>query len=65
MIPSHWKEISFYYMGTFDIIEIRGDKKLNNRGRLCDITKVTMRMHHGVRADLLKYLESSLMEEAV
>ncbi len=52
-------------MGTFDIIEIRGDKKLNNRGKLCDITKVIMRMHHGVRADLLKYLESSLMEEAV
>ena len=58
-------ETSFYYMGTFDVIEARGDKKLDNNGKLRDITKVTMRMHHGVREDLLRYLESSLLEEAV
>jgi hypothetical protein len=58
-------ETSFYYMGTFDVIETRGDRKLDNSGRLRDITKVTMRMHHSVREDLLKYLESSLLEEVV
>jgi hypothetical protein len=58
-------ETSFYYMGTFDVIESKGDKKLDNSGKLRDITKVTMRMHHAVREDLLKYLESSLLEEAV
>lgn len=58
-------ESSFYYMGTFDVIETKGDKKLDNNGRLRDITKVTMRMHHAVREDLLKYLESNLQEEAV
>lgn len=58
-------ETSFYYMGTFDVIETKGDKKLDNSGRLRDITKVTMRMHHAVREDLLKYLESNLQEEAV
>ncbi len=56
-------ETNFYYMGTFDVIETRGDKKLDNRGKLRDITKVTMRMHHGVREDLLKYLESVLLED--
>ena len=58
-------ETSFYYMGTFDVIEARGDKKLDNNGKLRDITKVTMRMNHAVREDLLRYLESSLVEEAV
>ncbi len=58
-------ETSFYYMGTFDVIEARGDKKLDNNGKLRDITKVTMRMKHAVREDLLRYLESSLVEEAV
>ena len=56
-------ETSFYYMGTFDIVSIRGDKKMDNSGKLRDITKVTMRMHHAVREDLLRYLESNLMEE--
>ncbi len=56
-------ETSFYYMGTFDIKDIKGDKKMDNSGRNRDITKVTMRMHHAVREDLLQYLESSLLEE--
>ena len=36
---------------------------MDNSGRLRDITKVTMRMHHAVREDLLRYLESNLLEE--
>ena len=58
-------ETSFYYMGTFDVVSVRGDKKLDNSGRYRDISKVTMRMHHAVREDLLKYLDSKLLEEAV
>ena len=55
-------ETSFYYMGTFDVLSVYGDKKMDNKGRLRDIAKVTMRMHHAVREDLLRYLESSLLE---
>ncbi len=58
-------ETSFYYMGTFDVLESKGDKKMDNNGKLRDITKVTMRMHHAVREDLLRYLESSLVEEGI
>ncbi len=58
-------ETSFYYMGTFDVVSTKGDKKLDNNGRSRDITKVTMRMHHAVREDLLRYFESSLVEKAV
>lgn len=56
-------ETSFYYMGTFDIISVIGDKKIDNRGNKKDITKVTMKMHQAVREDLLKYLESNLLDE--
>ena len=56
-------ETSFYYMGQFDIIDIKADKKLNNSGVLKDITKVAMQMQHSVREDLLMYLESSICEE--
>ena len=54
-------ETSFYYMGTFDIINIIGDKKKDNNGNLRDITKVTMKMHYAVREDLLRYLESKII----
>lgn len=50
-------------MGTFDIISVVGDKKIDNRGNKKDITKVTMKMHQAVREDLLKYLESNLLDE--
>lgn len=48
-------------MGTFDIINIIGDKKKDNNGNLRDITKVTMKMHYAVREDLLRYLESKII----
>ena len=56
-------ETNFYYMGTFDIISAVGDKKMDNHGKMKDITKVTMKMHRAVREDLLKYLESNLLDE--
>jgi len=40
-----------------------GDKKMDNNGKMKDITKVTMKMHQPVREDLLKYLESNLLNE--
>ena len=55
-------ESSFYYMGTFDILEIHAGKKMDNNGNMRDITKVTMQMKHAVREDLLRYLESNITE---
>lgn len=65
MVKKSDAETSFYYMGTFDVVSARGDKKTDNSGKQRDITKVTMRMHHAVREDLLRYLESDLLEEVV
>lgn len=56
-------ETSFYYMGTFDIVDVTGDKKKDNNGRWKDISKVTVKMHHAVREDLLRYLESKIITE--
>ena len=56
-------ETNFYYMGQFDIVDISESQKENNRGKLQPITKVTMRMHHPVREDLLKYLQSNIAKE--
>ena len=53
-------ETSFYYMGQFDILEARNAHKEDNRGRMQPITKVTMKMHHAVREDLLRYLQSHI-----
>lgn len=49
----------FYYMGQFDIIEIKADKKKDNSGRLKDISKVQFQMHDAVRDDLLEYLRKN------
>ena len=53
-------ENSFYYMGQFDVLEARNAQKEDNRGRMQPITKVTMKMHHAVREDLLRYLQSHI-----
>lgn len=63
MVKKSDAETSFYYMGTCDIISAVGDKKMDNNGRVKDITKVTMKMHQPVREDLLRYLESNLLDE--
>ena len=63
MVKKSDAETSFYYMGTCDILSAVGDKKMDNNGKMKDITKVTMKMHQPVREDLLKYLESNLLDE--
>jgi len=54
-------ESSFYYMGQFDVIDAVNSTKEDNKGRLQPITKVTMKMHHPVREDLLRYLQSNII----
>ncbi|MBQ4058512.1 MAG: DEAD/DEAH box helicase [Lachnospiraceae bacterium] len=56
-------ETNFYYMGLFDIMEEKADKKKDNNGKERDITKVKMKMRHPVRDDLLRYLQSSIKEK--
>jgi superfamily II DNA or RNA helicase len=55
-------ESNFYYMGTFDIVEVRESEKEDNKGHMKPISKVIMKMHHPVREDLLCYLQSSIEE---
>ncbi len=55
-------ETGFYYMGTFDVIAVKADKKQDNKGRMQDIAKVTLKMHHPVREDLLTYLQSKAVD---
>ncbi len=56
-------ETNFYYMGLFDILDVRADKKVDKNGKLKDIAKVTMHMRKPVRDDLLRYLQSSIQSE--
>jgi hypothetical protein len=56
-------ETNFYYMGQFDIVEICPATKRDNNGRERDIAKFQMRMHHAVREDLLRYLQSKIERE--
>lgn len=53
-------ENNFYYMGLFDIINVEASKKKDNREKDRDIAKVTMKMKHSVRDDLLRYLQSNI-----
>jgi len=53
-------ETNFYYMGMFDIIEVFASKKEDKNGCEKDIAKVTMKMRHPVRDDLLRYLQSNI-----
>ncbi len=53
-------EPNFYYMGTFDIIDAKEDRKEDNKGNLKPISKVIVKMHHPVRDDLLCYLQSNI-----
>ena len=56
-------ESTFYYMGQFDIIESVDSQKEDNSGKMKPIAKVTMKMHHPVREDLLRYLQSNISKE--
>lgn len=57
----------FYYMGQFDVMDVKAAKKKDNTGKMRDIAKLRMKMHHAVREDLLRYLQSNIptMEEKV
>lgn len=56
-------ESNFYYMGLFDVIDVKADTKKDNNGKDRDIAKVTMQMRHSVRDDLLRYLQSNIQTE--
>lgn len=56
-------ESNFYYMGQFDIVDVKESKKENNKGKKEVISKVKMKMHHPVRDDLLRYLQSGITVE--
>ena len=56
-------ETKFYYMGLFDVVDIKADKKKDNHGRERDIAKVRVKMCHPVRDDLLRYLQSNIEKE--
>ena len=45
---------------TMGLVEARNARKEDNRGRMQPITKVTIKMHHAVREDLLRYLQSNI-----
>lgn len=53
-------ETSFYYMGQFEIIEKKAAKKKDNNGKERDIAKIRTKMHHPVRTDILRYLQSDI-----
>ncbi len=55
-------ETNFYYMGIFDVVEAKADKKKDNNGKERDITKVKVKMRQPVRDDLLRYLQSKIKE---
>ncbi len=59
-------ESSFYYMGQFDIMDMKDAEKENNKGKKEVICKVRVKMRHPVRDDLLRYLQSNItMEETI
>ena len=47
----------FYYMGTFEIDNIKGTTKKNNKGALQPICDVTLKMNESIREDILDYLQ--------
>ena len=51
---------SFDKKVTMGLVGARNARKEDNRGRMQPITKVTMKMHHPVREDLLRYLQSNI-----
>lgn len=53
-------ETNFYYMGLFDVVDVKAATKKDNKGKERDIAKVTMYMRNSVRDDLLRYLQSNI-----
>lgn len=57
-------ETNFYYMGQFDILEVKADKKKDKNGKDREISKVKVQMKYPVRDDLLRYLQSYIETES-
>lgn len=47
----------FYYTGTFEIDNIKGTTKKNNKGVLQPICDVTLKMNESIREDIFDYLQ--------
>lgn len=47
----------FYYRGTFEIDNIKGTTKKNNKGVLQPICDVTLKMNESIREDIFDYLQ--------
>lgn len=47
----------FYYMGTFEIDNIKGTTKKNNKGVLQPICDVTLKMNESIREGIFDYLQ--------
>ena len=60
MKKSDSEGVDFYYMGLFEVIEVKAGEKKDNHGRMREITKIKARMRREVRDDLLDYLRSSI-----
>jgi superfamily II DNA or RNA helicase len=58
-------ETDFYYVGQFEVIEVKPARKNDNYGKERDISKFQMKMHRAVREDLLRYLQSNIEKEEV
>lgn len=56
-------ETGFYYMGQVDVVEVLPGQKKDKNGKAHNIAKCRMRMHHPVRDDLLRYLQSTSLSE--
>jgi superfamily II DNA or RNA helicase len=53
-------ETDFYYVGQFEVMEVKPARKNDNNGKERDISKFQMKMHRAVREDLLRYLQSNI-----
>ena len=58
-LKNHFEKV-FDKKVTMGLVGARNARKEDNRGRMQPITKVTMKMHHPVREDLLRYLQSNI-----
>ena len=61
VLSSEYSEVVVVGAGALFFYQREGfDIQCDNHGRMQPITKVTMKMHHAVREDLLRYLQSHI-----
>ena len=63
MVQKRDRQIKFYYLGQFDILEVKSAKKLNQKGKEQDIAKFRVKMRNPVREDIWQYFLSNVDEE--